>query len=259
MQNISNHTLQQLFQNSLSLIRKHLFNNANLVNDNNSLVFKTSKPMARTIIIESSQNIIELDAISIVTNFPDMKDKIQGLKGFYDSGSGKIILNKNRWCIKTVIHETLHACSLQQTIPNLSERYRNFFEGLTEFYTGYVLSREYPNSYNNCWRILNDRQCQLTYDFVIKIWNAFFNFIPISRTFPIYFFNGSSNWNELTTSFINDIKVNFPNFQNIFYLTNKKPMHENLLNECRMTFNKGRIDSIQNSRNLFTSYENIII
>ena len=74
-----------------------------------------------------------------------------------------------------------------------------------------------------------------------------------------YFFNRNTKWKELSISFINNINTNFPNFQNIFTINNKKPIHENLLNECRTSFNKEKIDSTLHSRNDYTSYDNIAL
>lgn len=126
------------------------------------------------------------------------------------------ILHRNFWCIKTVIHETLHACSLQTSVPDLDKRYKDFFEGLTEFYTGYVLHKSYPNTYNNCWRTEDKRLCQLTYPLTTKIWNAFSKFIPINHTYPIYFYNGNNNWKELVDEFVKEIQQTYPQFDNFF-------------------------------------------
>jgi hypothetical protein len=107
---------------------------------------------------------------------------------------GKVFLRKGKWCISSIIHEALHACSIISLVPEEDiEPIRLLYEGLTELYTGYLLFKQFRNSYR--YRMGDtDVICRLKYPTTTPVWGAFCHFIPISETFRIYFHTDSVDW-----------------------------------------------------------------
>lgn len=239
---------------AVDLIKKHLLSNAQRVNPSADVTITLSNPPGQYI-IPSSEWIIEIAKIDL--------DKLlrvdsSSIRGCYVPEHGKIYLNKGLWCIETVIHEALHACSVTSITQDLL-RYQPTYEGLTEFLTGYVMSKSFPDCYQNCWRTQLMRKCQLTYEPMTKIWSSFCNFIPLSIVMPIYFYNGVTDWNGMFSKFIQQIhNCGFKNFQNPFTPTGGVPTHLKLYKQSASNFGKD-FREIYDSREKFTDFSKIKI
>ena len=163
--------LDVLRNTAISLIRKNLYSNAHMVNPSNAVTLNLTYPIIGEHTIAPSEIIYEVEKI-------DLDRLLQmdtgGLKGCYNYGEGKIFLVRNNWCIETIIHETLHSCS-RFSIQTELQKYLNLYEGLTEFFTGYILYKEFQDCYNNCFRTTG-QLCQMTYDNYIKLWVGFLTY-----------------------------------------------------------------------------------
>lgn len=243
-------SLSDLFERALALIRKHLFSNATRVNESKGVSLTISYPRHHEHFLSPAEIMFELEKIDL-----DKKLGVDStyIKGCYDSDDGKVYLNKEFWCIETIIHEVLHACSVTSAKRELL-KYRPLFEGLTEFYTGYILYKEYGQCYTDCWRIESGRKCQMTYEDTVKLWAAFCNFIPIAATTGIYFYKDSINWNAEVTSLIKKVQnAGYKRFQNLFVGGNSV-LKFNVV--CRQAFGN-EFGNICASRNRFTDYSSI--
>jgi len=159
--------LNGLTNHALNLIQTHIFPNARRVNPSQAVTLTLSSPPIQHT-ISPSELVFEIDKIDF-----DKKLKIDttGYKGCYIREEGKMYLCRDNWCIETIIHETLHACSRENESTEL-DKYYPFFEGLTEFYTGLILFREYQQCYENCFRTDIERLCQITYEELTRLWMA---------------------------------------------------------------------------------------
>jgi len=138
-------------------------------------------PSYRT--LSPDTRIIELDVTEIMLNYPGAFPTIRGL---YDAATGKIILCQGKWCRETLIHETLHSVSFSAVRADLKRRYVNLFEGLTEFFAGYIMSSKYPDCYE-AWKEQKYQECSVTYISFVKLWAAFCRFIRMQELLRIYF------------------------------------------------------------------------
>lgn len=156
--------------------------------------------------------------------------------GAYEPHSGKILLNKEIWCIKTLIHEVLHACSKTKINYQIIDKYETLYEGLTEFFTGFILFKEYNYTFDNCWKLKSGRRCQRSYEPAFRVWSSFFNLIPINKLVKVYFFPFSEKWDENFQKMIDSINNDgYPQFKNPL-LAGKYPVHLRLHIECMKNF-----------------------
>jgi len=110
-------------------------------------------------------------------------------RGRYYPVGNKILLNHEKWCRKTLIHESLHSVSIFSHPSNSAffERTLGFAEGLTEFLTGLLLWRDHNNCYEN-WRSRRFRQiCGFSYPRDIRILFAFCGCVNLQCLIDLYF------------------------------------------------------------------------
>lgn len=245
--------LNQLTETALDLIKTHVFSRAHRVNQSVSVTLTLSN-MKIQHVLSPTDLMFEMDKNDL--------DKKRGkdttyLRGFYNPNEGKIYLHRDYWCIKTAIHETLHACSVTSLLPKL-KKYKPLYEGLTEFYAGYILSKVYCETYENCWRTESNRYCQMTYEQPTTIWSALFHFIPMPYSTNLYFAPDFTNWDEQTKIFVEKIQVyGYPDFENPF-TGDGQATHLRLNKQCKKNFGLEYI-RISTLRNLFTNFSNIIV
>lgn len=242
--------LNALTDHALRLIQTHIFQNAHRVNQSQAVTLSLSFP-PREHTISPSELIFEIEK-----NDLDKKLLIDTsrTRGCYIKEDGKIYLNSGNWCIKTIIHETLHACS-RTSESNELDRFMPLFEGLTELYTGFILLTQYPLCYQNCYRTNIERLCQITYEEFTRLWVAFCNFVPLTITTGLYF-NDNNTWNVAVDNFINEIRQEgFQNFGNPFGRGNL-PIHFRFAIQCRRAFGE-EFDAICENRNRYTNFSNV--
>jgi len=118
-------------------------------------------------------------------------------RGEYRPQTNTIVLFDNKWCRKTLVHELFHAMSSFTRISDLYEiafRERFFIEGLTEFFTGYLLYWKYKNCYNQ-WIKCEYSVCTISYTKYIRLFGAAAQIlIPIMKLAEIYIYNPKDNW-----------------------------------------------------------------
>ena len=131
-------------------------------------------------------------------------------RGSYDLIRRIITLYDNDWCRKTFIHELFHAISAFSQIPELqkvAKLEKDFIEGLTEFFTGYVLFMKYRKCYNTC---VESRYpvCAMSYEKDVKLFGATAQLlIPISDFAGIYVYNPNVNWFEQYRRFLDSYNM----------------------------------------------------
>ncbi len=127
-------------------------------------------------------------------------------RGGYNPIRKSITLYGDDWCRKTLIHELFHAISTFSRIPELRriyDRERAFVEGLTEFFTGYVLFTKYKDCYNE-WIEGTYPVCTISYGGHVRLFGAVAQvLIPISDLAKIYVYNPSVDWFAEYRNFLN--------------------------------------------------------
>lgn len=185
--------------------------------------------------------IIEFDIVDIVANYPNFP--IGKGRGLFDAQNGKTILCLGRWCRETLIHETLHSLSFTSVRQDLKRSLLNFFEGLTEFFAGYVMFRVYPECYL-AWKEERYSHCSVTYVPFVRLWAAFCRFIPISELTKVYFWDGTRNWESRYSGLLDAIhSAGYPRFDD--FVRRRIPTVEaKLLDECLKNFGRNRFRTI---------------
>lgn len=176
-------------------VRNQLFIDSNLKNlekFSKKAFGLIKKNLEKNAIREIKKNIREVDNHT----FKEITKKFgNSPRGAYNNYDNQILLQQNMWCIKTLIHENLHACSITARIPQLL-KYRNFFEGITEFFAGYVLYKEYNLAYQKCWKGDKTILCSMSYNEETKTMISFTNFVPIEFLKNIYFGKTIKEWQK---------------------------------------------------------------
>ena len=196
---------------ALELIIKHLNPNAVRVRSCSTRNIPLINPKS-VVSLTSNDLIYELskEDFDILVGSERPKNKI----AFYDPNDGRIYLQEGKWCLRTIIHETLHACSVCAFEPQLYGLHKSFFEALTELYSGYILYKTQQEAYCNCWKQDSKMLCEIRYyNYLIKI-APIFRFIPMNYTYDLYFYKSGSNWNLAITFFVAKIKTHYSNFTN---------------------------------------------
>lgn len=175
----------------------------------------------------TSQWTIILDKIDFSTRFPEHNPDL--VQGIYDASQNKIFLNRELFCLKTIVHECLHSCSWGSYDPFLQINESIMFDGLTEFFTGYILAKHFPNSFA-CWIDPNPYLCNMNYVNVMKIFSSLCTFISILTLTKIYFYDPYSNFNSAFSDFITEVRKVSPGFNNP--LGKEIPTYWGIKTEC---------------------------
>ena len=195
----------------------------------------------RSIPLSRETNIIELDLVDILANYQNFP--VGGGRGLHDPRTGKTILCRGRWCRETLIHETLHSLSFSSIRLDLRRSFFNFFEGLTEFFAGYVMFCRYPQCYD-AWKEERYTHCSVTYVPSVRLWAAFCRFIPISELVKVYFWDGTRNWEARCDGLLDVIhQAGYPDFDD--FVRQRAPTVETkILEECLENFGREKFRSI---------------
>jgi hypothetical protein len=74
--------------------------------------------------------------------------------GFYDMETGKIFLDREKWCFSTLIHETLHSRSVfSQSLYHSNLEF--VADGLTELFVGLILEKALSDCHKQ-WQTIDD-------------------------------------------------------------------------------------------------------
>lgn len=135
--------------------------------------------------------------------------------------------NRNSWCRKTLIHETLHSVSLYSRIcnkfPNIISKHNKLIEGITECLTGYILLKRHQDCYNG-WKTNRLYRCSISYRQSVRLWCSFCQIVGIMDLGKFYLSledNFINPWNQLVQSIHS---VGFPQFD--FQLNEERAFNE---------------------------------
>jgi len=226
-------------QRIVEQIRNSLFPDAEYVNPSRNMdcIFRSG----RSLIASRDTRVIELQEEDLL-ELINYRYGPGELKGIYTPYYGKLFLNSRLWCLETFIHEILHSLSISSRNSTIFREYLQFFEGLTELYTGYILREHYDFCYDNCWRTNTDSRCYCTYQREVRLWLGICHFVPLKLTFPLYFWSGEDRWEVLWRSFIQEIRDRgYPRFDTIID-QDKKPKWLALHQEARKRFGREYLD-----------------
>lgn len=200
--------LDKFSKMAFSLIKKHIDKN---------LVQEIKKPISE----------LDSDTFKIATkNFGNTP------KGAYNNIDHQIILQQNFWCIKTLIHENLHSCSITARIPNLL-KYRSFFEGITEFFAGYILYREFSSAYEHCWKGDSTLLCSMSYGVETRTMISIARYVPMMYIRQLYFGKTLKDWQSSWESVEKYIKTKIDStFSNPLNVKNGLTLFSELQDQC---------------------------
>lgn len=141
-------------------------------------------------------------------------------RGTVNYAIGAILLHENgdkgnSWCIKTLVHETLHSVSMYSRVwnrfPNMMRLQRFFREGITECLAGYALLKCKPDCYQG-WKSGKFKRCSISYKNHVRLWCSFCQCVGI-RDLAKFYLSTEENpveaWNQLVQSVQN---AGFQNF-----------------------------------------------
>jgi hypothetical protein len=239
---ITNCDLETLRKAAINDIKSSLCKRADeAASSKNCQIRIATAGMPQWITLTSSMKIVELNPVDISVNYPNFPIDLG--RGLYDPAIGKIILCQGKWCRETVIHETLHSTSFSSVRSDLRKLFLILFEGLTEFFTGYILFRLYPGCYK-AWKENQYPYCSVTYAPSVRLWASFCRFIPIEELVKIYFWDGTLNWEGRVSDFLNRIhQYGYPNFDDF----TKRPyptVEMKILEECLKNFGREKFRAI---------------
>jgi hypothetical protein len=191
--------------------------------------------------LTSGIRIIELNPVDILVNYP--RFPIDAGRGLYDPLIGKIILCQGKWCRETLLHETLHSVSFSSVRMDLRRRFLSLFEGLTEFFAGYIMFRKDSECYV-AWKENRYPYCSVTYVPSVRLWATFCRFIPMAELVKIFFWNGMPDWENHCHGLLDKIhQLGYPHFDDFI----KRPVptvESKILEECLKNFGREKFRSI---------------
>lgn len=206
--------------------------------------------------IPKSQRVVLLERRDFEYRFPE---DIELARGAFSPSDSKIFVLNRSSCIKTIIHETLHSCSITALRPELLDVYYPVFEGLTELYAGYIFHKLYPNQAESCWKSC-DMLCTMTREHFVRTFGALCHFIPMCETTRIYFAPSDTNYtfNQAVSDFVKVIHNHgFRSFQNPLDLSNVR-FYGTFMSQCEKTFGK-TWSSIRDSNSLYVDFDKMVI
>ena len=127
---------------------------------------------------------------------------VSRIRGGYDKNENNIYLINGKWCLKTLIHESLHAASYfaygrHTEIGNVEL----INEGITEYLTGFVLFRNYLDCYSS-WLNKENDFCRLIYDYELKLIAMLAQHIGINDIIRLYIWQPETDWRNVYVSFL---------------------------------------------------------
>ncbi len=215
---LNSNSISSLASDALVYIRKYLFNDASFVNE---AIDRHLRINNKDTFLGSESRVVELTEMDVLDNKLKKTERIKELHGFYGFDDNRIYLIRNKWCIKVMIHEILHACSMTTKFPMLRVKFGDVFEGLTDLYSGYILFKAYENTVNNCWVADSRKHCEVTYKEATQQWLTFCSFLSMEETIRLYFYKSESTWDQVTKEFTASIQKTIPDFTNPFMTTGK--------------------------------------
>jgi len=127
-----------------------------------------------------------------------------GRLGYYDP-INKIIVLGPKGCRKTLIHEILHSLSYfcqDQRLMKVMKSELEFFEGINEYFTGYVLYKKCKCCFNN-WIQSRYPNCNISYVGSVRLIGAVIKIlISIKELAKIYFYHPRKDWFEAYREFL---------------------------------------------------------
>jgi len=251
----SSQGLDELLQDTLKCISNEIFANPSFSNQSIEL-----QQLVRThgntvpIIIPASQRLAVYPEYVVKELFHTRPDMI--LKGLTLYSHGKILLNRERWCVETLLHEVLHSVSVFGQRLDLLFPYERFIEGLTECYTQFLLARSYSRVHGRCL-LTQDTYCTLTYPYETIIWCAIADVIGYQKLNRIYFWQGRNDWETLFQDLVLHVRKTYPRFQNILTAAGKLPIMARLHQECGKKIGDKYSQAYRKYSELFQTWQSV--
>jgi len=171
-------------------------------------------------------------------------------RGLYMEEGGKLLLTRDLWCTKTLVHEILHSMSSFSTDTSLRVRLKSLYEGLTEFLTGYVLWKQFPACHSDCWPEQSGRHCSMTYPTQTRLWWSVFQFIPLEFGTELYFWSPPSSLTDSIRAFQHRIKRNgYPKFREVLLTQSSLDSTTTFRDECMRSFGRKQFNRILSRAN----------
>lgn len=153
---------------------------------------------------KKANRIVELNKPDFRSNFGD-KRGVYKTRFERKAKSGRIFLQKGQWCLKTLLHEALHTVSVFSARKDLGRKFWLLNEGLTEFFTGYLLHRSH-GSCHEAWKTKKYSACSISYFDQVRLWCTLCNFISLQEVQKIYFRDPAApEWEKIWKQFIQRI------------------------------------------------------
>ena len=224
--------LPALHQEAVVAAQDHLFKEASFANDAKEMSL-TRADGRGTFVLARDLRIVELSE----ADFMNMTGPGGLRRGLYHSRFGKILLNREHWCLKTLYHEALHSLPVFSRGIDLNARSSTLVNGLTEMFAGVLLYKTKPLCYENCWRKRTGRECAYTYRPYTNYFCALAQIVPISEIVRLYFWKVGSTWETEFRDFVHSIRgLGYPKFANILSINSTWPLADLLHDECIRTF-----------------------
>jgi len=129
-------------------------------------------------------------------------------RGTYLPFGCKVLLNDEKWCRKTMIHESLHRMSIFSHPNNwlLKDSLELFAEGTTEFLTGLLLWKKHKKCYENWLSGRFNQWCSVSYSRETKTIFAFCACANIDCLKDLFFGTGSKTISVAWSGFVTAIQ-----------------------------------------------------
>lgn len=233
-----NRRIESILDEALNAIKETLYQSANFVKEVG--LFQYSDFGLKTTLYPGLNRVTELDDV--------LYNSVMGpgSRGNYNPDCGRIFLKRGSWCRKTFIHETLHSVSIFAADQNkrIGMSYPFINEGITEFFTGYVLWQKYRQCFD-AWKNKSYQQvCELrAYEDMVRIWYAFCKFVDFKEVIKLYFGNGSFDWNKAWNGFVSSINSADYVFEDPLRGSTIR-FQDTFVDQCRKAFGRNQFNEI---------------
>ena len=252
--------LERMAQRILDVVRSQVYTDAQLVDQPVDMWITLISQGGARKFSGKNERVVELDEVDLRENIPYARLYPLGkVQGAHPPSSGKIFLVKDNWCLKSLIHDTLHCTAINAKRPDLSG-YQIMFEGLTEFYTGYTMFRQYPDCYQ-AWKERTHEICSIgeSVDFV-QVLGAICHFVSINVLAMIYFWQAHSNWEDSFRGFAQRVRRSgYPKFRNILNTAGGLDLRVRLIDESKRAFGKAKFEDVFESGEKSLDYATMIL
>ncbi|MFO7968237.1 MAG: hypothetical protein R6U44_11625 [Archaeoglobaceae archaeon] len=198
---------QETFLSKLPADLNHIANHMKLLEP-------IQKNTGLKIIFPPELEVKEKTETEIISKFPRLSRLKENIRGCYNPEENVVYLSKGIYCLKTTIHEHLHAASYfahgreteigKATLLN---------DGITEFLTGYILYKRSPDCYDS-WLEKEYDICGISYQDEVKVIGVLSQYVSLIDVLRLYLYNPKVSWVSAYNSFLKKYGLNDVLFYN---------------------------------------------